>query len=1066
MGNGSGTEEENGLSNEIIAIFKSLDGLDEKDKDAAVLAMGGPELLQLYYQYASTSSDMRFDTQPGAGGILGGGQGRTPGAGGMLGGERSRMPNNMGRGRGSGNLMDMFGGGGRGGMPGMGGGMPGMGGGMPGMGGGIPGMGGSIPGMEEGSEISQEQTMQILQQFQMIEAMSPNDKEQALLAIGGQEYVQTYNEKIAPMMKQLGIGIGQGGLPGGGGAVHGTSGLFGGPGAGRGGGMIGPGTNRVGNMFGGQVGGGGMFGGQVPAGAGDLFGTGGQGGLGGLFGAGGNENRQSSGTRNRQRPIDPKTIEGLGNLSEEDKKAALEAMGNPELTQQVNQSQASQRTEDYEPPDQPYEPIGDGMYQFHRRQPLQLPIHGGGTDSRPQNICMMPVTRKRRFGEKDLVRTHGSSIDLEGYFKHLLDIWTKEAQECEDPICNGPSTILLLDISESMRGEPIREAVDGIRKYIEGLEHNKQRYKVEENVALIVFHGDTFDVTHLTNDYNRIIEVLDNLKEVIGASPLIMPLAVVQGIATRAKPVKVKGHDILTRVVIFSDVFITPPGFDPTQEEYVRQRVQNSMDANFFELTQDLVHDHNVRMFAVPTGRKSRDKREWFCNKIARDGFGEKVLPEDARWLSRNYICEKIIAECKIKLPQFDTENSEDKPDDDCIEEIAKSLNFEVDEDDIDFIVKRLKEKLQRPPLTKRQRQEKRLQDEMDRAVAIERGENPPPLPPDPSRKHKPEKKGRKSLEELLGIDSDDDEEDGEEADIMFRLPGLIGEDDAENDPLTKQKIEELLAYYGGGPTQNDNLPFMPSMGTRVKIGPDWMWQKNNLPENIIGTIISIDQEDRGWVKVKWDQIPGSSERELEEDYRFGVDYEFDVEPVNGGMDAVKWPAGKERKIFEPIWLQELNREKEELTELRAKLDLVRQREQNKSEGKEMKEEQTEPVKKETEIEKGMNNCTTQTTDDNGWSDVTSVTSEISQDVCYVWQYRADDGTWKTYDTDAQTKLEQNYVKRNGKGTVLIEFEGHNERVIFDKMEQRPIEQSTKREIRRIEADADRLKELQDMFSS
>ena len=63
----------------------------------------------------------------------------------------------------------------------------------------------------------------------------------------------------------------------------------------------------------------------------------------------------------------------------------------------------------------------------------------------------------------------------------------------------------------------------------------------------------------------------------------------------------------------------------------------------------------------------------------------------------------------------------------------------------------------------------------MDRAVAIERGENPPPLPPDPSRKHKPEKKGRKSLEELLGIDSDDDEEDGEEADIMFRLPGPIG---------------------------------------------------------------------------------------------------------------------------------------------------------------------------------------------------------------------------------------------------------------------------------------------------
>ena len=51
------------------------------------------------------------------------------------------------------------------------------------------------------------------------------------------------------------------------------------------------------------------------------------------------------------------------------------------------------------------------------------------------------------------------------------------AQECEDPICNGPSTILLLDISESMRGEPIREAVDGIRKYIEGINHYKKVWR-------------------------------------------------------------------------------------------------------------------------------------------------------------------------------------------------------------------------------------------------------------------------------------------------------------------------------------------------------------------------------------------------------------------------------------------------------------------------------------------------------------------------------------------------------------------------------------------------------------
>lgn len=71
-------------------------------------------------------------------------------------------------------------------------------------------------------------------------------------------------------------------------------------------------------------------------------------------------------------------------------------------------------------------------------------------------------------------------------------------------------------------------------------------------------------------------------------------------------------------------------------------------------------------------------------------------------------------------------------------------------------------------------------------------------------------------------------------------------EEDAENDPLTKQKIEELLEYYGGGPPKIDNLPNMPETGTKVIKGPDWMWQKNDIPDKIEGTVISHDQEDLG----------------------------------------------------------------------------------------------------------------------------------------------------------------------------------------------------------------------------
>ena len=43
--------------------------------------------------------------------------------------------------------------------------------------------------------------------------------------------------------------------------------------------------------------------------------------------------------------------------------------------------------------------------------------------------------------------------------------------------------------------------------------------------------------------------------------------------------------------------------------------------------------------------------------------------------------------------------------------------------------------------------------------------------------------------------------------------------------------------------------------------------------------------EDAGWVRVRWDSG-------VEEDYRYGLDYEFDVMP-DGGMDHVQWPEGK-----------------------------------------------------------------------------------------------------------------------------------------------------------------------------
>ena len=40
------------------------------------------------------------------------------------------------------------------------------------------------------------------------------------------------------------------------------------------------------------------------------------------------------------------------------------------------------------------------------------------------------------------------------------------------------------------------------------MEENKENYGLEENLALLVWQGDTFKVTHLTDDYDKIRNVL------------------------------------------------------------------------------------------------------------------------------------------------------------------------------------------------------------------------------------------------------------------------------------------------------------------------------------------------------------------------------------------------------------------------------------------------------------------------------------------------------------------------------------------------------------------------------
>ncbi|XP_069138194.1 uncharacterized protein [Argopecten irradians] len=335
-------------------------------------------------------------------------------------------------------------------------------------------------------------------------------------------------------------------------------------------------------------------------------------------------------------------------------------------------------------------------------------------------------------------------------------------------------------------------------------------------------------------------------------------------------------------------------------------------------------------------------------------------------------------------------------------------------------------------------------------------------------------------------------------------------DDDDDIGEITEERVEELLEDFGGGPSAVDNLPNMPRLGLKVKPGPDWMWRCNGVGIFETGEVIGIDKEDVGWIRVKWDK------NAFEEDYRWGLDYEFDVEPVEGGMDAVIWPEGKERIIkttqdiadeFGPKQVKErlrrLARAKKEREKAEAAATAARQGTQNKpkptpvhqnvsslnqqnSEHSQLPSQQTDQpssllpprvpsVTSSAAVSTATTTITTAATADqttpignsqSGTNIPTAAPSAAkSSESCFVWQYFNEQGDWKNYPPEIQKKLEETYQKRPEKGTVMITINEQHERVVFQCMEQRNTKKKKVKKVRRIEADAESLRELQEMWA-
>ncbi|OWF42623.1 E3 ubiquitin-protein ligase HERC2 [Mizuhopecten yessoensis] len=192
----------------------------------------------------------------------------------------------------------------------------------------------------------------------------------------------------------------------------------------------------------------------------------------------------------------------------------------------------------------------------------------------------------------------------------------------------GPDTVLLLDTSESMRGQPFNDMIQTAKQIIDGIQNISMTIGVEENIGIAVFGQETTVLRHLTMDYVDLKSSLDTLKAA-GPSPLsagfVMGLAALLGNASGIT--SVKNVPLSPRVILISDGHATLDR-STTEEKSENALMTSHIRLLLLPVLNDHAHRGN-RVFCVPVG----DAKMVYFEDICKQTKGRIYLTSDVHRL-------------------------------------------------------------------------------------------------------------------------------------------------------------------------------------------------------------------------------------------------------------------------------------------------------------------------------------------------------------------------------------------------------------------------------------------------
>lgn len=178
-----------------------------------------------------------------------------------------------------------------------------------------------------------------------------------------------------------------------------------------------------------------------------------------------------------------------------------------------------------------------------------------GSEITEEKLCL------QQDKPQSMVRNSKDSVEWNTLIKKLTDRVKTEILKGEAEKRSrweGLNTVLCLDTSASMEGAAFEEMISVALRFVDGIQIASRRLEMKENIGVSTFGKNSSVLLHLTNEYDKVKEVLMSLKPE-GPSPMLtgiyMALAACKGNAGSAT---LNGLHICGRIILISDGKGTP----------------------------------------------------------------------------------------------------------------------------------------------------------------------------------------------------------------------------------------------------------------------------------------------------------------------------------------------------------------------------------------------------------------------------------------------------------------------------------------------------------------------------